>query len=436
MSTAKEYARRRQDLMRQIGDGIAVIPSAPISTRNGDVHYRYRADIDFFYLTGFNEPEAVAVLAPGRKGGEFLMFCRERDAAQEMWDGDRAGLDGAVSHFKADDAFPIEDMEDILPNLLENRSKVYCNLGRYPDFDKELLNWVNDTRTRKRSGITVPGELVDLGYFLHESRLIKRAPELKIMRKAAAISAEAHRRAMAQCKPGLFEYEIEAELEYAFRKGGAQYPAYPSIVAAGANACVLHYIQNSDRLRKGDLLLIDAGAEIDCYCADITRTFPVSGKFSGRQRAIYDIVLEAQLAAIDRVKRGADFNAPHEAAVRTIAAGLKDLKLLKGSLDSIIERGNYRKFFVHRTSHWLGMDVHDVGEYRVNGAWRMLEPGMVLTIEPGIYIPAKPGYPKEWHGIGIRIEDDVLVTRNAPEVLTDEAPKAPDAIEALMASMH
>ncbi len=436
MSTAKEYARRRQDLMRQIGDGIAVIPSAPISTRNGDVHYRYRADSDFFYLTGFNEPEAVAVLAPGRKGGEFLMFCRERDAAQEMWDGDRAGLDGAVSHFKADDAFPIEDMEDILPNLLENRSKVYCNLGRYPDFDKELLNWVNDTRTRKRSGITVPGELVDLGYFLHESRLIKRAPELKIMRKAAAISAEAHRRAMTQCKPGLFEYEIEAELEYAFRKGGAQYPAYPSIVAAGANACVLHYIQNSDRLRKGDLLLIDAGAEIDCYCADITRTFPVSGKFSGRQRAIYDIVLEAQLAAIDRVKPGADFNAPHEAAVRTIAAGLKDLNLLKGSLDSIIERGSYRKFFVHRTSHWLGMDVHDVGEYRVNGAWRMLEPGMVLTIEPGIYIPAKRGYPKEWQGIGIRIEDDVLVTRNAPEVLTDEAPKTPEAIEALMASMH
>jgi Xaa-Pro aminopeptidase len=436
MSTAKEYARRRQDLMRQIGDGIAVIPSAPISTRNGDVHYRYRADSDFFYLTGFNEPEAVAVLAPGRKGGEFLMFCRERDAAQEMWDGDRAGLDGAVSHFKADDAFPIEDMEDILPNLLENRSKVYCNLGRYPDFDKELLNWVNDTRTRKRSGITVPGELVDLGYFLHESRLIKRAPELKIMRKAAAISAEAHRRAMTQCKPGLFEYEIEAELEYAFRKGGAQYPAYPSIVAAGANACVLHYIQNSDRLRKGDLILIDAGAEIDCYCADITRTFPVSGKFSGRQRAIYDIVLEAQLAAIDRVKPGADFNAPHEAAVRTIAAGLKDLKLLKGSLDSIIERGNYRKFFVHRTSHWLGMDVHDVGEYRVNGAWRMLEPGMVLTIEPGIYIPPKRGYPKEWQGIGIRIEDDVLVTRNAPEVLTDEAPKTPEAIEALMASMH
>jgi Xaa-Pro aminopeptidase len=436
MSTAKEYARRRQDLMRQISDGIAVIPSAPISTRNGDVHYRYRADSDFFYLTGFNEPEAVAVLAPGRKGGEFLMFCRERDAAQEMWDGDRAGLDGAVSHFKADDAFPIEDMEDILPNLLENRSKVYCNLGRYPDFDKELLNWVNDTRTRKRSGITVPGELVDLGYFLHESRLIKRAPELKIMRKAAAISAEAHRRAMVQCKPGLFEYEIEAELEYAFRKGGAQYPAYPSIVATGANACVLHYIQNSDRLRKGDLLLIDAGAEIDCYCADITRTFPVSGKFSGRQRAVYDIVLEAQLAAIDRVKPGADFNAPHEAAVRTIAAGLKDLKLLKGSLDSIIERGSYRKFFVHRTSHWLGMDVHDVGEYRVNGAWRMLEPGMVLTIEPGIYIPAKRGYPKEWQGIGIRIEDDVLVTRNAPEVLTDEAPKTPEAIEALMASMH
>ena len=436
MSTAKEYARRRQDLMREIGDGIAVVPSAPISTRNGDVHYRYRADSDFFYLTGFNEPESVAVLAPGRSGGEFLLFCRERDATQEMWDGKRAGLEGAVKQFDADDAFPIEDLEDILPSLLENRSKVYCNLGRYPDFDKELLNWLNDVRTRKRTGISVPGELVDLGYLLHESRLIKRASELKTMRKAASVSAKAHQRAMMQCKPGLFEYEIEAEIEYAFRKGGAQYPAYPSIVAGGANACVLHYIQNRDRLRKGDLLLIDAGAEVDCYCADITRTFPVSGKFSARQRAIYEIVLEAQLAAIDQVRPGAHFNSPHEAAVKTIAAGLKELKLLKGSLESIIESGSYRKFFVHRTSHWLGMDVHDVGEYRVDDTWRMLEPGMVLTVEPGIYIPAKRGYPTEWQGIGIRIEDDVLVTREVPEVLTHEAPKAPDAIEALMASVH
>ena len=436
MSLSRDYAKRRQDLMRQIGDGIAVVPSAPVSTRNGDVHYRYRPDSDFYYLTGFDEPEAVAVLAPGRPSGEFLIFCRERDAAQEMWDGSRAGLAGAVDRFNADDAFPIDDLEDILPSLLENRSKVFCNLGRYPDFDKELLNWLNDVRTRKRSGITVPGELVDLGYFLHELRLIKKASEVKAMRKAADVSAAAHRRAMLACKPGMHEFEIEAELEYEFRRGGAQYPAYPSIVAAGANACVLHYINNRDRLRKGDLLLIDAGAEVDCYCADITRTFPISGKFSGRQKAIYEIVLDAQFSAIDQAKSGAHFNEPHEAAVRTIAAGLKDLKLLKGSLDSIIERGTYRKYFVHRTSHWLGMDVHDVGDYRIGDAWRTLEPGMVLTIEPGIYIPPAKGYPPEWQGIGIRIEDDVLVTRDRPDVLTAAAPKTIDAIESLMASHH
>ena len=436
MTSIKEYYRRRQDLMSQIGDGIAVIPSAPVSTRNGDVHYRYRPDSDFFYLTGFEEPHSVAVLAPGRAGGEFLIFCRERNATQEMWDGKRAGLEGVVRDFDADDAFPIEDLEDILPSLLENRAKVYCNLGRYPEFDKEMLGWLSDVRTRKRSGITVPGELADLGYFLHELRLFKRAPEIKAMRQAASVSAAAHCRAMTHCRPGMYEYQIEAELEYEFRKGGAQYPAYPSIVAGGINACVLHYIENRARLRKGDLLLIDAGAELNFYCADITRTFPVSGKFTGRQRALYDIVLEAQVAAIDKVRSGANFNEPHEAAVRSIATGLKDLKILKGSLDSIIERGTYRKFFVHRTSHWLGMDVHDVGEYRLSDDWRLLEPGMVLTVEPGIYVPASKGFPTAWQGIGIRIEDDVLVTRKGPEVLTHGVPKAPDQIEALMASSH
>ena len=434
MTTVRDYARRRQNLMQHIGDGIAIVPSAPIARRNGDVLYRYRPDSDFFYLTGFSEPEAVAVLIPGRASGEFLIFCRERNRAEEMWDGHRAGLEGAVEIFNADDAFPIDDIEDILPGLLENRSKVYCNLGRYPDFDEQLLHWLSDVKNRKRSGISAPGELVDLGYILHELRLIKGAAEIKAMKKAAAVSVVAHRRAMSQCQPGMFEYEIEAELEYAFRQGGAQYPAYPSIVAGGENACILHYIDNSRRLRKHDLLLIDAGAEIDCYCADITRTFPVSGRFSVRQKALYEIVLDAQLAAIAAVSPGASFNDPHEAAVRAITAGLKDLKLLKGSVDSLIEKTAYRKFFVHRTSHWLGLDVHDVGEYRVGDTWRMLEPGMVLTIEPGIYVPAHQNIPKQWHGIGIRIEDDVLVTQQGHDVLTQDAPKDPAAIETLMAS--
>ena len=434
MTTVRDYARRRQNLMQHIGNGIAIVPSAPVARRNGDVLYRYRPDSDFFYLTGFSEPEAVAVLIPGRASGEFLIFCRERNRAAEMWDGHRAGLEGAVEIFNADDAFPIDDIEDILPGLLENRSKVYCNLGRYPDFDEQLLHWLSDVKKRKRSGISAPGELVDLGYILHELRLIKGAAEIKAMKKAAAVSVVAHCRAMSRCQPGMFEYEIEAELEYAFRQGGAQYPAYPSIVAGGENACILHYIDNSRRLRKHDLLLIDAGAEIDCYCADITRTFPVSGRFSGRQKALYEIVLEAQLAAIAAVSPGASFNDPHEAAVRAITAGLKDLKLLKGSVDSLIEKTAYQKFFVHRTSHWLGLDVHDVGEYRVGDTWRMLEPGMVLTIEPGIYVPAHRNIPKQWHGIGIRIEDDVLVTRQGHDVLTQDAPKDPAAIETLMAS--
>ena len=434
MTTARDYAQRRQHLMSHLGDGIAVIPSAPQARRNGDVEYRYRPDSDFFYLTGFTEPEAVAVLAPGRANGEFLIFCRERDPVQEMWNGGRVGLEGAVNTFGADDAFPFEDIEDILPSLLENRSRVYCNLGRYPGFDKQLLRWLSDVKTRRRSGVTAPGELVDLGCILHELRLIKRAPELRVMKKAAAISVNAHRRAMTRCAPGMREYEIEAELEYVFRQGGAQYPAYPSIVAGGANACVLHYIDNRDRLRKGDLLLIDAGAELDCYCADITRTFPINGRFSATQKALYDIVLAAQLAAIDAVKPGATFNDPHEAAVRVISTGLKDLKLLKGSVDGLIEKGAYQKFFVHRTSHWLGLDVHDVGEYRLGDAWRVLEAGMVLTVEPGIYVPVEKSIPKKWQGIGIRIEDDVLVTRAGHEVLTDDAPKHPEAIEDLMAS--
>ncbi|MDP6141369.1 MAG: Xaa-Pro aminopeptidase [Arenicellales bacterium] len=433
MTTATVYARRRHTVMNHLGDGIAVVPTAPVARRNGDVHYRYRPDSDFFYLTGFAEPEAVAVLTPGRSGGEFLIFCRERDAHKETWNGRRAGLAGAMHNIGADDAFPIDDLEDILPGLLENRAKVYCNLGRYPEFDNQLLRWVTGIKSKVRTGITAPGELVDLGHILHELRLIKKADEIRAIRKAVAVSVAAHQQAMACCQPGMREYELEAELEYTFRRSGAHYPAYPSIVAGGANACILHYIENNARLGKGDLVLIDAGAEIDCYCADITRTFPVSGKYSARQKALYDIVLAAQAAAIAMIEPGAHFNEPHEAAIRVITEGLKSLKLLKGSVDGLIEKQAYQPFFMHRTSHWLGMDVHDVGDYRLADSWRVLEPGMVLTVEPGLYLVPGRRVPEKWHGIGIRIEDDVLVTRAGHEVLTAGAPKDSAAIEALMA---
>lgn len=418
--------------MRHIGEGIAVIPTAPTASRNGDVEYRYRPDSDFYYLTGFREPESVAVLIPGRSSGEFIIFCRERDPHKEMWDGERSGLEGVIKNYGADDAFPIDDLEDILPNLLENRSKIYCNLGRYPNFDNKLLTWIKEVKNRKRTGVSVPGELADLGCILHEFRLIKRPSEIKAMKKAAAISSEAHKRAMSRCKPGLHEYQIEAELEYVFRNRGAQYTAYPSIVAGGANACILHYIENSKKLRKGDLLLIDAGAELDCYCADITRTFPVSGRFTSAQRDLYEVVLDAQISAISKVGPGCSFIDPHLEAVRVISYGLKHLKLLRGSIDEIIEKEKYKKFFMHRTSHWLGLDVHDVGDYQIDNTWRLLEPGMVLTIEPGVYIPSIKGIPKKWHNIGIRIEDDILVTRDGNEVLTQDVPKSADSIEALM----
>ncbi|OGI40488.1 MAG: Xaa-Pro aminopeptidase [Candidatus Muproteobacteria bacterium RBG_16_62_13] len=429
----KAFAKRREEVMRMMGGGVAILPTAPVRTRNRDVHYHYRPDSDFYYLTHFPEPEAVAVLVPGRAHGEFILFCRENHPEKEIWDGRRAGLDGAREQYGADDAFPIDDIDDILPGLLENREKVFYSMGRFREFDQRLLGWVNEVRDKARNGVHAPGEFVDLNHILHEMRLIKRPEEIKLMKRAARITVAAHRRAMRACKPGMMEYEVEAELLHEFRKGGSEYTAYPPIVGGGRNACVLHYIDNRDELKSGDLLLIDAGAEVDAYAADLTRTFPVNGKYSGEQRAVYEIVLAAQTAAIENVRAGKHWNEPHEKAVRVLTQGLKDLKILTGDVEGHIEKGDYKRFYMHRTGHWLGMDVHDVGDYKIEDIWRELEPGMTLTIEPGLYIAqGSADVDKRWWNIGIRIEDDVLVTRDGSEVLTADAPKTVADIEACM----
>jgi Xaa-Pro aminopeptidase len=430
---AREHARRRQLLMQQMGPGgIAILPAAPERQRNRDVDHPYRQHSDFLYLTGFAEPEAVAVLIPGRTQGEYLLFCRERDPEMETWHGRRAGLEGACARYGADDAFPIGDLDDILPGLLENTERVYASMGGDPAFDRRLLDWINTVRGKSRAGINAPVEFIDLDHLLHEMRLFKSPAELRLMRQAAAISSAAHVRAMRACRPGLSELDLEAELQYAFATGGARHPAYPSIVGGGANACILHYTENASRLRRGDLVLIDAGAEVEGYAADITRTFPVGRRFNRAQRAIYQLVLEAQQAALEAVRPGNHWNAPHDAAVAVLASGLVGLGLLKGRPKQVIAKGTYRRFYMHRTGHWLGLDVHDVGDYKVGGEWRVLEPGMTLTIEPGLYLSAgAKGVGPRWADIGVRIEDDVLVTADGHEVLTEAAPKTVEEIEAL-----
>ena len=437
MIDRKEYARRRKQLMRIIGrDAICIVPAAPERLRNNDSHYPYRQDSDFHYLTGFPEPEAVLALIPGRSHGEVILFCRERDAEREAWDGARAGAEGAVRDYGMDDAFPIADIDEILPGMIEGRSRVYYHFGRDADFDVTLIGWVNHVRGQVKRGARAPHEFVALGHILHDLRLYKTRDELRVMRKTAKIAAEAHVRAMRAVRPGMNEHEIEAELVHTFRTHGAV-PSYEPIVGGGANGCVLHYRANNAPLNDGDLLLIDAGAEYQCYASDITRTFPVGGRYSPEQRALYDIVLAAQRAAIAEVRPGRPFDAYHDAAVRTITAGLIKLGLLKGSLDKNLREHTYRRFYMHKTGHWLGLDVHDVGDYRIDGEFRELEPGMVVTVEPGIYIaPDAKGVAAKWRGIGIRIEDDVVVTRGEPEVITAAAPTDPDEIEALMAASN
>ncbi len=435
MITAQEFARRRRDLMATMSkNSIAILTAAPEQVRSRDTYFPYRQDSNFFYLTGFPEPEAVLVLIPKRPQGQFVLFCRERDRSREIWDGRRAGPEGARELYGADDAFPIDDIDEILPGLLEGRDRVYYALGRNRTFDTRLLDWIDGIRARARSGAVPPDEFVDLDHLVHEARLFKTATELKVMRKAGAISARAHCRAMRAARPGLYEYQLQAEIEHAFASEGARHPAYGSIVGGGANACVLHYVENSAPLQDGDLVLIDAGAELEHYAADITRTFPVSGKFSAPQQALYEVVLAAQLAAIDVARAGNHWDEPHRVTVKIITQGLVDLGLLKGNVDDLIARNAYTDFYMHRAGHWLGMDVHDVGDYKVDNEWRLLEPGMVMTVEPGIYVaPDNRKVAKKWRGIGIRIEDDVVITRKGPEILTAGVPKTVADIERLMA---
>ena len=430
-----EFARRRRQLMRLMGrDAIAILPAAPPRTRNADNEYNYRQDSDFHYLTGFGEPEAVAVLLPERASADYILFVRDRNPEREIWDGKRAGPDGARAQYGAADAFPVADLDEILPGLLEQRSRVYYTMGRYPDFDQRVVGWVNTLRAQARSGRHPPQEFVALDHVLHDMRLFKSRAELATMRRAGRIAAQAHIRAMRHCRPGMMEYQVMAELVHEFGRHGADVSYHP-IVGGGANSCVLHYRDNNARLEDGDLLLIDAGCELDMYASDITRTFPVNGRYTSEQRAVYEVVLEAQHAAIAKVRPGNHWNEPHDAAVRAITQGLVRLGLLKGSVASLIKDGAYRKFFMHRTGHWLGMDVHDVGDYKVGEEWRVLEPGMTLTVEPGVYIPAGTrGVSKKFWNVGVRIEDDVAVTRGGCEVLTSDVPTDPAAIEKLMAA--
>jgi Xaa-Pro aminopeptidase len=431
-AAAAEFARRRRHLLELVGPaGIAILPSAPEKTRSRDVHFDYRPDSDLFYLTGFSEPETVAVLMPEGAHGEFIAFCRERDKERELWDGVRSGPEGFVANYGADDAFPVTDIDDILPGLIERSERVYYSMGIAADFDQKLLAWISDLNANRQRG-HAPSEIIALDHLLHEMRLKKSRREVAAMRRSAQVAVAAHMRAMRACRPGLHEYELEAEYIHEFRRNAAC-PSYQPIVAGGANACVLHYVTNDQPLRDGDLVLVDAGCELDMYASDITRTFPVSGEFSPAQRELYEIVLEANQVATRAAVAGNHWNDPHDAAVKVITRGLRELGILSGRLPQLLRDGAYRPYFMHRTGHWLGMDVHDVGDYKIDDEWRLLEPGMVMTIEPGIYIePAARRTTRRWRGTGIRIEDDVVVTRNEPDVLTRKLPSSIEAIEALM----
>ncbi|MEQ1742669.1 MAG: aminopeptidase P N-terminal domain-containing protein [Candidatus Nitrotoga sp.] len=425
------YASRRNRLISQMQRGIAVIPTAPEVLRNGDAHYSYRFDSHFHYLTGFDEPEAVLVLIAGTVP-QSILFCRAKDMEREIWDGFRHGPDGAKEIFGFDDAFPIAQLDDKLTGLMGNQPALFHPLGAHAPWDDRILALRGCVQAQVRSGITAPNEIHDIRMLLDEMRLIKDSDELAIMRRSATISAAAHIRAMRATRPGKMEYEIEAELLHEFRKNGAQAPAYTSIVAGGANACVLHYISNNAQLQDGELLLIDAACEVDGYAADITRTFPVNGRFNGAQKDIYELVLTAQTAAIAAARPGSHWNEPHDAAVRVLAQGFVDLKLCNGSVDAVLESGSYKRFYMHRTGHWLGMDVHDVGAYKLDNNWRSLQPGMALTIEPGCYIRPADDVPQAFWNIGIRIEDDVAITAQGCAVLTEAVPKTVAAIEELM----
>ena len=425
------YRGRRLRLAQRMQHGVAVIATASEQLRNGDAHYPYRFDSYFYYLTGFPEPEAVLVLIAG-DNPRSLLFCRDKDVEREIWDGFRYGPDGARASFGFDQAYSVKQLDEMVPKLLADQPAVFCEMGENAEWDARLIQWLNAVRAQVRSGVSAPGEIRDVRRLLDEMRVVKDSHELGVMRRAALISAGAHRRAMQYARPGRHEYEVEAELLHEFRRSGAQAPAYSPIVAGGANACVLHYVANDQPLADGELLLIDAGCELDGYASDITRTFPINGRFSTAQKDVYELVLAAQSAAIFEVRAGKPWDVPHEAAVRVLARGFIDLGLCQGPLDAVIESGDYRRFYMHRTGHWLGMDVHDCGDYKRAGTWRTLEPGMVLTVEPGCYIRPGEGVPQHLWNIGVRIEDDVVVTSDGCEVITSAAPKTVTDIEDLM----
>lgn len=429
MTNPTEYRQRREQLMAKIGSGTAIFRSAPAAVMHNDVEYAYRQDSDFFYLTGFNEAEAVAVIAPHHEEHKFVLFVQPKDLEKETWHGYRAGVEGAKELYGADEAFPIAELAEKLPKYLEKADRIYYHFGRDRTFDQTVLNhWQRLMATYPKRG-TGPTAVEDSNIILHPMRLVKSETELALMRKAANISVAAHNRAQEFAKPGRYEYEIQAEIEHTFGLNGCT-PAYPSIVASGYNSCVLHYMENNRQMQENDLLLIDAGCACDYYNADITRTFPVSGKFTTEQQIIYDLVLQAQLQAISQVSPGNPYSKIHETAVRVLVEGLMDLKLLVGDIDEIIKEEKYKPFYMHRTGHWLGLDVHDVGVYQYGENPQFLQPGQVLTVEPGIYISpyikpveGQPEVPEKWRGIGVRIEDDVLVTLEGQEVLTAGVPK-------------
>lgn len=434
-SKYREIKLRRKELMAQMEpNSIALLASAPPSVRNGDAEYLYRQNSDFHYLTGFPEEGALLALIPGRKQGEAVLFCQEKDKQKELWTGVLMGPDVACEELLFDDAFPITDIDDILPGLIEGRDRVYYSMGKDAHFDNQVMDWVKVIRGKAKMGAHPPTEFLVLDHLLHELRLIKSPTEIKLMEQAAKISAEGHKRAMAYCKPGIKEFELEAELLYAFTRNGSRAPAYSSIVAAGDNACILHYNENNAEVKEGDLVLIDAACEYEHYASDITRTFPASGKFSIEQKAIYELVLKAQGAAIEAIAPGVPWDAPHNASLKVITQGLVKLGLLKGRPSQLIKSEAYKDFYMHRVGHWIGMDVHDVGDYKIDDHWRLLEPGMVTTIEPGIYIsPDNKKVPKKWRGIGVRIEDDVVVTRKGYKILSNGIPKTVKEIESYMA---
>ncbi|MGE8623014.1 Xaa-Pro aminopeptidase [Acinetobacter schindleri] len=438
--TQAEFQERRDILAGEMGlRSIAIIATSPVALRNRDADYKYRADSSFFYLTGFAEPEAVAVIETfdsEEEGYTYSLFCRERDREMEIWNGYRAGVDGAVDDYEADEAYAIDLLDEEILEKLQNKDKLFYRVGHSAEFDARVAKWIAQASGESRRGKSAPAQIVQLDRIVDEMRLHKNANEIELMQIASDISAEAHTRAMQTVRPGMMEYALEAELNYVFGKNGCV-PSYNSIVGGGENACILHYVENDKELKDGDLVLIDAACEYQFYASDITRTFPVNGKFSPVQKALYNIVLDAQIAAINAVQIGNSYKEPHNVAVRILVQGLLDLGIMQGKIEEIIETESFRQFYMHGTGHWLGMDVHDVGAYKTNGEWRSYEEGMVVTVEPGLYIaPDDETVDPKWRGIGIRIEDDVVATQNGPLVLTAKVVKTVEDIEALMAKAY